>query len=338
MLGGTMNLKDGLIGIGILLTFAPGVFAGGATSGGGGTHTCLGADGSIVSSELYDFYEGRELREYQLVDPKGKSANELLNDAMEKLYASDPSYAIQVLQKLKYYVAHKKPIYGKHLAVITDANIVLVDEGCQYQQIAQWRDEYQTVFVDGDLEKFFSQSPLNIAGLALHEAIYAVEREKQATHSDYTRKLVAQLFSNQSVDHRTSATILWSQNPKASYQLQMKALHGSFTGQMVSSGYYLNSGVSGAKVLEAGDSAWRLPSQKLDDNGILWLNYFVYAGRNYARGIIDILRDNRSIYSIVVNSNSENGFDPESERSQNWIIAVPYQASKCRENVLRLKL
>ena len=181
--------------IGAISAFA---VEGGGGTGGGGTHTCLSHDGlSTKSVELYDLYEGREARRYKLVDPAGKTANELLNDAMKKIFKASPQLAYAIKEKLDYYVSHKAVVENKEFEVIKDAKIIFIDKGCQYQQIAQWRDDYEAIFIDGSINDLFRQSQLNIAALALHEAIYAYDREnQQAVNSNYTRKLVAQAFSN----------------------------------------------------------------------------------------------------------------------------------------------
>ncbi len=172
---------------------------GSGTSGGGGTHTCLNTDGSVKSSEMYDLYEGREARGYKIIDAGNLTANELLNNAMKKLWNADQDLAFQVYENLFTYSERRSAKTDKQFTIIKDATIVFVDKGCQYQQIAQWKDEYKTVFIDGDLDKIFSKSELNRAALALHEAVYAYYRTKGDVDSDRTRELVAKAFSDQEI-------------------------------------------------------------------------------------------------------------------------------------------
>lgn len=179
------------------------VFAdGSATSGGGGTHTCLNSDGSVKSTELYDLYEAREAYGYKLVDATGKTANQLLVQAVKKIWDAHPLLASQVVQKLVFYSTHKLFLKDKSWDVINDSKQVFIDKGCQYQQIAQWRDRYNTIFVDESLFKIFGLSELNRAALALHEAVYAFARmDGGDVISDGSRTLVAQAFSNAVIEY-----------------------------------------------------------------------------------------------------------------------------------------
>ena len=190
-------------------------FGGGGT-GGGATHYCLkyeseevmGENGLTIgnfpklsdasTAELYDLYEAREIRRgYKLINPGKKTANQLLNDAMKKIYAESPLYAYEILKSLKLYSEMKDVVYNKKFNVIKDANIVFTDENCEYREIAQWRGQYEKVFINGNLLELFNKSPLNVAGLALHEAVYHFERATfKATNSDHTRIVVGQSFSD----------------------------------------------------------------------------------------------------------------------------------------------
>lgn len=174
---------------------------GGATSGGGGTHVCLKPNGQIKSAELYDLYEGREAFGLPMINYGQSTAIEILDRAMEKIWNNNPKLASMVMKKINYYVAHQVPKANKQFTVIKDANIVMVDKGCQYQQVAQWQDKYDAVFLDSDLFSIFSKSALNRAALALHEGVYSVARELyHVQDSDDSRKLVAQAFSNAPID------------------------------------------------------------------------------------------------------------------------------------------
>ena len=128
-----MNLMKTKIFIGLVAIFITCQSAmsveGNGTSGGGGTHTCLNSDGTVKSSEMYDLYEARELKEFKIINPGNKNANELLVDAMKKIWLSDPVFANAVKDKLQYYVEHKKPKTGKEYTIIKDATIVMVDVG-----------------------------------------------------------------------------------------------------------------------------------------------------------------------------------------------------------------
>ena len=218
------------------IIYIPASFAEG-TRGGGGTHSCLkysvDKEGKKFiksgTSELYDLYEAREAHGYKLVDPVGMSANDLLNKAMLKIYNVNPVYAGAVLDKLKFYTSHKRKLPHKSFNILSDANIAFVDQGCAYMQIAQWRDEYNAIVIDSDLHKIFQKSALNIAALALHEAVYAVERSYSlATDSDRTRKIVGQAFSDANIDLIKKAEIIIPVQAGHFYSWILKALDGEF--------------------------------------------------------------------------------------------------------------
>lgn len=185
---------------------------GGGGTGGGGTHVCFKKDkyGNLIfgrdrkpilnTVELYDLYEAREVRRFSLVDTQGKSANELLNGAVEKIYNENPWYANYLLGFLKFYSKNKYVTQNKQYSVIRDANLVFLDEDCEYRELAQWRSAYESIFINGNLVDIFTGSQLNIAALALHEAVYALERSRKFDgniNSDHARLVVGQAFSTQ---------------------------------------------------------------------------------------------------------------------------------------------
>ncbi len=182
---------------------------GGGGTGGGGTHVCFKSDGQgdlilkkgkpvISSIEFYDLFEAKKVRRnYKVINPGNLTANQLLNEAMKKIYEESPLYAYQILSNLKAYSEMKEVNYNKKFNIIGDANIVFTNNNCEYREIAQWRDQYEKVFINGNLTEIFNRSPLNIAGLALHESIYKFERTHfNATTSDHTREVVGQSFSD----------------------------------------------------------------------------------------------------------------------------------------------
>ncbi len=316
---------------------------GGGGTGGGGTHTCLSFDGlSTKSVELYDLYEAREARRYKLVDPAGKTANELLNNAMKKIFKASPAVAYSVKMYLDYYVNHKTVVQNKEFEIIKDAKIIFIDKGCQYQQIAQWHDDYEAVFIDGSINDLFRQSQLNIAALALHEAVYAYERNfLGAKDSNHARKLVAQAFSSAELEKIKLPHIkneqLIKANINSQYRIRVNAIKSNPNSIFESYGRLndcelLNEGASCEFPLEI-NSAWTQgwnPSQ-----------FSVTANKSEPTITrFEVLENGIPIHTHEVKLNSENkngNMYTYNTIDSAFVLIVPY-ADKIEKDILAYSL
>lgn len=113
-----------------------------------------------------------------------------------KLANNNPSFAFEVKQQINKLMNPLNFRIKDRLSLkpVPDANILMVDEGCTYQQLANWDDVTDAVFVKNEYFKTFSN--LNKAALYLHEAIYKVARVRaSAKNSDEVRRLVAEILS-----------------------------------------------------------------------------------------------------------------------------------------------
>ncbi len=317
---------------------AQSAFARGADgSGGGGTHTCYNADGSIRSTLLYDFYEGQALRHYKLIQADHKTPLQLLDYAMRKIYSRDPAFARSVLDQLQYYAEHRSVEWNKKFSTLPDAAIVFVDQGCEYRQIAQWRGDFDdTIFIDGNLNQVFSQNALNIAGLALHEAVYAVLRKQdKMTDSDFARDVVAQAFSDQSVDRITDwpkLTInnaphkirISSKNPRASQSFFM--ITTPWKKETSAASYYQSVLQSETVDLSKKGPAITLPLY-LDFDAkpvLVWLGSYDISGEVKA----EVLENEKVIYRAV--------FGREGTQAV-FVMALPYDGDfQARVNALNI--
>jgi hypothetical protein len=80
------------------------------------------------------------------------------------------------------------------IAPINDANILVVDNGCSYQQLANWDDASGNVLVNKAL--YERMNNISRAGLYIHEALYKIDRSFfWASTSDRIRRTTAEALS-----------------------------------------------------------------------------------------------------------------------------------------------
>ncbi len=321
---------------------------GGDGSGGGGTHSCLtyslDKQGHKIiksgTSELYDLYEARVAHGYNLVNSTGKTANELLNDAMMKIYTANPVYAGAVLDKLKFYTSRKKMLAKKSFNVLNDAHIVFVDQGCSYKQIAQWNDGYNAVVIDSDLYGIFRKSPLNMAALALHEAVYAVERASSGVKdSDKTRKLVGQAFSDARVDLIKKVNNVFHIKAGHFYSWILKALDGqshaivnvgSWQDKLMKTSSVFRSTWTGKLSTSPDNSQVASMASPVEiSNGTVVIEYGFYQSEREVESPLrihfQIYEDARlPVYSRVI---SKNELDNNGRVDGNLVLALPYETA-----------
>ncbi len=202
--------------------------------GGGATHVCYDETGRIKSVELFDLYEAREALGYKLVDPTGKTANELLYNAMVKISKASYGFADKIERYLSEYARITRTVLNKEFDVIKDARIVFVDKNCEYKQIAQWKGRRisevpAVVYINAELIDIFRRSNLNIAALALHEAIYAFQRDEEGEqYSDRARAIVAKSFSDEPLTELDVSMLNYKFHnifpPNASYTVRLTAV------------------------------------------------------------------------------------------------------------------
>lgn len=191
------------------------LFAGERGGNGGGVHVC----GDKV--ELYDFYEGKhplmhKLKLWELPpDPVFDrmvygilAMNHLKQDLPANIYALvEAEY-----EKLRR-IPENELVISQSIPFIPDADIPMVDEGCSYQQVANWNDRFERVFFRKSL--FNKLDPMGQAGLYIHETLYKVSRDALvAKNSDKIRKVVAKVFSDEKLTKEDIAAI-WDGEPMA---------------------------------------------------------------------------------------------------------------------------
>ncbi len=159
---------------------------------GGGIHYC---PESSKKAEFYDLYEGREI--YDLPIPKRIGSRDLiLKNIINKIFKTKPVLANLISDQLVYIKKNIKFVQNKKLSPVDDADTVMVDYGCSYEQLANWHDLSGKIFVQ---KKMFDllERPIDQAAFFLHEAVYKVSRRTEnAPNSNVVRKFVAEAFSD----------------------------------------------------------------------------------------------------------------------------------------------
>jgi hypothetical protein len=170
--------------------------ASGKAGNGGGVLYCP----EMKTAYLYDLWEGDIRFQWKYQEQPGLSVEGYLTRALARLTNVDPTLAGEVRSQIGYLMTpdHFRILPEIKLELVPDAHILLVEDGCGYEQVANWDEEANQVLVKK--EYFDLMSPMGRAALYLHEAIYKVDRNRtQTEYSDLTRKIVAKVMSNETL-------------------------------------------------------------------------------------------------------------------------------------------
>ncbi len=193
----------------LLVLFSTIVFSGERGGNGGGVHVCEN------NVELYDFYEARNPRLHNL--PVWKSIPEVsleayLEKALAHIQKDIPSISNRVKAQLNKILEIPKDqlIINQGIPLILDADIPMTDEGCDYDQVANWNNRFERVFFR---KKYYDlMDNMNKAGLYIHETLYKLSRDSAISHnSDKIRKVVGKIFSDELLTKDDELTI-WSED------------------------------------------------------------------------------------------------------------------------------
>lgn len=166
---------------------------------GGGVHYCP----ANIEQEFYDLYEGVERYDLELVK-KDLNLEGWLNFALSRIYQESPSIARDVKKQLNRITSKENSILvdktGRNLKFTADADILFVNEGCDYKQLANW-DEFDSlnerIFYHKNI--FDMMNDMNKAAFFIHEALYKVARIRvNEVDSNRVRKNNAEIFSTKS--------------------------------------------------------------------------------------------------------------------------------------------
>ncbi len=172
-------------------SFSP---ASGVLNGGGGKAVvCRDQVKNILSVELLDLYEARQIYGLKIA-PNQTSIEQQVNDIIQKIHHSNLYAAFQIDPLVKRVRQNVKFISSDvQLIPVDDALEIVLPNECKVEQLANYVDD-SLLLVDESLwQKMNSQ---NQASLIMHEAIYRFQRGEGARDSRRSRKLVAYLFSD----------------------------------------------------------------------------------------------------------------------------------------------
>jgi hypothetical protein len=189
-------LQSSVMALLFLITYFSHAQAGVDSSGGGSAVVCRNAsNGIIVSAELLDLYEAKNLlgltinaietpyleqalRVTQIIG-KGNAFDgaieHVLSDSVQKIQSS-----MRILPP------------GVGLTPIHDFQSIILPKNCSIIQLARY-ELNETVTVDGDIWNALNNT--NRAALLVHEALYRLTRSLGETTSDGTRIAVGKAFA-----------------------------------------------------------------------------------------------------------------------------------------------
>jgi hypothetical protein len=181
-----------------ILAFAAEAMAKGGQGGnGGGGLVCRNELGEIKSIQMFDLYEGRSRYQFTGEALSGKTSEEILEKAYARVRDYGDSLAAKIEAAEKLFQANIV-FTDMPLDESPDANKVMIEKGCRYEQIVTWDDRVLKVFVNQEL--YNALDVVGRAALSLHEAVYWVARNySKQSYSDDTREFVARVFFNEKI-------------------------------------------------------------------------------------------------------------------------------------------
>lgn len=188
-----MKLSKLLIGAFALFSFTAFAGAEGGVGNGGYSVVCRDSSKNIISAELLDIYEGKIRYKKEYKDDLGVDAK--IEFAQRKL-ARHSKFLSEFQEELAIVKNILKPIPEGHVLMPTeDAFPAILREGCEFEQVANYTDDGELLVSYQIYNKF---NNLNKAALLVHETVYAIFRKAGAKDSRQSRKLIAELLSENS--------------------------------------------------------------------------------------------------------------------------------------------
>lgn len=167
--------------------------AGVSSSGGGNSVVCRDANKKIISAELLDFYEGRNLNGLNIVKSDAKVDDQIAM-AVKNLSAGQDDEALLSLAQTVQNVLVMLPA-GVGLQAVGDANTIVMPKGCEIEQVADFRDAESKVYIDSEIWNALGAT--DQAGLIFHETVYFYSRHAGTDlTSERARREVARSFSD----------------------------------------------------------------------------------------------------------------------------------------------
>jgi hypothetical protein len=165
--------------------------AGNEGGNGGVSVVCRNLNGSIMSAQILDLYEGEEL--YGRTYGDNAIPVETKIKLAELKISENPSYLKKFKREMVLVKSNMVFVGNDNILESTnDALPIMRRKGCKFEQLANYTN-------DGDLyvsqEIYDALDNNNKAALFLHEAIYSIRRKIGDNNSRNARKLVAHLMA-----------------------------------------------------------------------------------------------------------------------------------------------
>jgi hypothetical protein len=183
--------------------------AGNEAGNGGVSIVCRDQSGEIISAEILDIYEGREVygRTYSYENLSFQTKIQL---AQLKL-TSYPGFLKRLQDKLTSAQANTVFIpYGSELEATNDALPLIKKKGCKFEQLANYTRNGELLISQ---EIYSKLDNTNKAALYVHEAAYTLRRNSGDTDSQKSRRLVAHLMAENG-DQKIIASIIGQSVPQ----------------------------------------------------------------------------------------------------------------------------
>lgn len=175
----------------LLLTFD--CRAGVKEGGGGNAMVCRAADQSIVSAQILDLFEARVL--YGLATPAANPTPAITQaQAMISRLVELNKFATLQLQGIFDHVSKNARMLPTEITLnpIDDSFSPITQKGCAIEQLAAYMPD-GNLYINSDIWQTLDET--NRAALYVHESVYKMMRDRGATDSVRSRKLVGYLFS-----------------------------------------------------------------------------------------------------------------------------------------------
>lgn len=161
---------------------------GGVDGGGGKSVVCRNEQGTIVSAELLDLYEGAKMYGLNI-----QKSNAHYVEQIETALTVIPISSRGMTEIYAHIVRDKMTLLplGTDIAPINDSLEIILPRNCQVEQLARFYSD-DKILVNGEIWQNLDET--SRAALILHEAVYANNRLMGATDSRRSRHIVASLF------------------------------------------------------------------------------------------------------------------------------------------------
>jgi hypothetical protein len=197
-----MSRKSIFLGV-ILITVLSSMSFAGSGSHGGGTIVCRNEQGKIISAELLDLWEGKKVRNLDILEEVESDADipDLIRRAVRILNEKGQikmAKTVELVANGELGVVNASLSFvseGVGIAAPSDANAVFIPKGnCRIEGVGAYNDRYLTFFIDKEL--YSELSALNRAALFVHEGVYKYLRDTFHVEDSITaRGITACLFS-----------------------------------------------------------------------------------------------------------------------------------------------